>query len=410
MRETLNFQVANRKECRTWEDALRLFVRQADSAGVLVMISGVVMSNNHRRLDPSEFRGFALSDPLAPLVFVNGADTKAAQMFTLAHEPAHLWLGASALSDVGVRPEQGARSEEVWCNAVAAEFLVPLDALRCELHSDELLPEAMSRLARTFKVSTLVVLRRLLDAGWIEREMFEAQWSRENARLRTLVQRNSGGGDFHRTTIARVSRRFARALVVSTSEGQTLYRDALRMLGISKIETFNSLVGKLNCLTDHVPARRERFHSGQEPALRFRFRPGVLGLARQGESGRNSSEHRKVADELRAGDDELPKWADDLGDEFFLTPDSSVIPALSRVSDWAGVQNYDSAAVATFLQVADYWLVAHALAHHYVVVTHEVPADTLKKIKIPNACTGLRLRCISPYQMLRQEKARFVLS
>ena len=241
MRETLNFQVANRKECRTWEDALRLFVRQADSAGVLVMISGVVMSNNHRRLDPSEFRGFALSDPLAPLVFVNGADTKAAQMFTLAHELAHLWLGASALSDVGVRPEQGARSEEVWCNAVAAEFLVPLDALRCELHSDELLPEAMSRLARTFKVSTLVVLRRLLDAGWIEREMFEAQWSRENARLRTLVQRNSGGGDFHRTTIARVSRRFARALVVSTSEGQTLYRDALRMLGISKIETFNSL-------------------------------------------------------------------------------------------------------------------------------------------------------------------------
>ncbi len=241
MRETLNFQVADRKACRTWEDALRLFIRQADSAGVLVMISGVVLSNNHRRLNPSEFRGFALSDPLAPLVFVNGADTKAAQMFTLAHELAHLWLGASALSDVGARPEQGARSEEVWCNAVAAEFLVPLDALRCELHSDELLPEAMLRLARTFKVSTLVVLRRLLDAGWIERETFEAQWSRENARLRTLVQRNSGGGDFHRTTIARVSRRFARALVVSTSEGQTLYRDALRMLGISKIETFKSL-------------------------------------------------------------------------------------------------------------------------------------------------------------------------
>ena len=142
----------------------------------------------------------------------------------------------------------------------------------------------------------------------------------------------------------------------------------------------------------------------------FDFAPAFWDwLVRENQAGTVAS-IEKVADELRAGDDELSKWADDLGDEFFLTPDSSVIPALSRVSDWAGVQNYDSAAVATFLQVADYWLVAHTLAHHYVVVTHEVPADTLKKIKIPNACTGLRLRCISPYQMLRQEKARFVLS
>ena len=239
MRDALSFEVKARRDCSTWEDALRLFVRQAEAAGVLVMVSGVVMSNNHRRLDPDEFRGFALSDALAPLVFVNGADTKAAQMFTLAHELAHLWLGASALSDTGARPVHGSRSEEVWCNAAAAEFLVPLDALMGELQGSEHVPTAMSRLARTFKVSTLVILRRLLDAGWIERDAFEEHWLKERERLRRYTQ--SEGGNFHRTTITRVSRRFAQALVVSTLEGQTLYRDAFRMLGISKMETFRSI-------------------------------------------------------------------------------------------------------------------------------------------------------------------------
>jgi len=241
MRATLGFYVAARRECPTWSDALRLFIQQADQAGILVMVSGVVLSNNRRRLDPEEFRGFALSDPLAPLIFVNGADTKAAQMFTLAHELAHLWLGASALTNLGAVPARGFRREEVWCNAVAAEFLVPLAAIREELREGEALEDTLSRLARTFKVSTLVILRRLLDAGWLNRAAFDAAWGREIARLRALTERGSGGGDFYRTTLSRVSRRFARALVVSTLEGQTLYRDAFRMLGVSKTQTFNNL-------------------------------------------------------------------------------------------------------------------------------------------------------------------------
>ena len=241
MRQTLDFQVTVRQESRTWSEALRLFIQRADGVGVLVMVNGVVGNNNYRRLDASEFRGFALADPLAPLVFVNGADTKAAQMFTLAHELAHLWLGSSALSNIGVRPVQRSRREEVWCNAVAAEFLVPLVELRAELSVGEQLPDAMSRLARSFKVSTLVILRRLLDAEWIDGETFEMHWESESERLKTLNRSSGGGGNFYRTALARVSRRFARALMESTREGHTLYRDAFRMVGVSKVETFNNL-------------------------------------------------------------------------------------------------------------------------------------------------------------------------
>jgi Zn-dependent peptidase ImmA (M78 family) len=241
MVRTLGFDVAARAACRTWEEALRLFIAQADAAGVLVMVSGVVLSNNRRALDPEEFRGFALADARAPLVFINGADTKSGQMFTLAHELAHLWLGASAVSDAGAAPLNGHRAEEVWCNAVAAELLVPLAALRPLLRADEAVDDALQRLARHFKVSTLVVLRRLLDAGALARPAFDGAWASESARLRALASAGAGGGDFYRTTLSRVSRRFARALVESTLEGQTLYRDAFRMLGVAKTETFNTI-------------------------------------------------------------------------------------------------------------------------------------------------------------------------
>jgi len=241
MRTELGFDLDARRDCRTWEDALRLFVQQADRAGVLVMVSGIVRSNTHRKLDPNEFRGFAIADRLAPLVFVNGADTKAAQMFTLAHELAHLWLGASALSDAGAGPPTGYRREEVWCNQVAAELLAPLDAVRAALIADEALDVTLSRFARQFKVSTLVILRRLLDAGHLNRRAFDAAWNAELERLREFMRAGAGGGNFYPTALARVSRRFARALVESTLEGQTLYRDAFRMLGIKKTETFNNL-------------------------------------------------------------------------------------------------------------------------------------------------------------------------
>lgn len=238
LRQALGFSVEARRECRTWTEALRLFIEQADSIGVMVMTSGVVSNNNTRHLDPVEFRGFALSDTLAPLVFINGADSKAAQMFTLAHELAHLWLGQSALSNFSA-DTMPANAVEVWCNQVAAELLVPMETFQSVLVDGEPIPQIMKRLARHFKVSSLVILRRLLDAGRVNRDTFFASYHAEMARLVEVDAKGSGGGDFYRTTATRVSKRFARALVESTLEGRTLYRDAFHMLGIAKTATFN---------------------------------------------------------------------------------------------------------------------------------------------------------------------------
>ncbi len=117
----------------------------------------------------------------------------------------------------------------------------------------------------------------------------------------------------------------------------------------------------------------------------------------------------KVGDEVQAGGDSLSAWSKERGSGFFLKPNAALLAALGSVSAWAAGQGYEPAAVNTFLQIADYYLVAHALAHEHTVVTHEVPSVSTKKIKIPNACIGLSVKCMSPYEMLRLEHARFVL-
>ncbi len=242
IREALGFDLDARRRMPTWTDALRRFIEQADALGVLVMVSGVVGSNNRRKLDPTEFRGFALADSLAPLVFVNGADTKAAQMFTLAHELAHIWLGQTALSD-SEPAEAPTQAVERWCNRVAAELLVPLETFRAEQNRRAQLREELDRLARRFKVSTLVVLRRMHDAGTLRGDAYWSAYEEEAQRVRAVTK--GSGGDFYLTLGARVSKRFARALVVSTLEGQTLYRDAFRMLGIKRDATFRELGAQL---------------------------------------------------------------------------------------------------------------------------------------------------------------------
>lgn len=117
----------------------------------------------------------------------------------------------------------------------------------------------------------------------------------------------------------------------------------------------------------------------------------------------------KVGDEINAGNDELSQWAAQRGKDFFLVPDTAILAALNTVSDWATGQRYEPAAVSTFFQLADYYLIAYALAHGYTVVTQEIVKATVKKIQIPNVCIGLKIKCMTPFEMLRHERARFIL-
>ncbi len=202
IRSALGFDIEARRQMPTWTDALRRFIEQADALGLLVMVSGVVGCDNHRKLDAREFRGFALSDPLAPV-----------------STPSH--------------------RVERWCNEVAAELLVPLGMIREEYRPASELGAEVRRLAHRFKVSTLVVLRRVRDAGGLSDDRFADAYDAELTRLRGMPR--ASGGDFYLTLPARVSRRFARALVTSTLEGQTAFTEAFRMLNIRKMATFRDL-------------------------------------------------------------------------------------------------------------------------------------------------------------------------
>ncbi|QHO91819.1 DNA-binding protein [Actinomyces sp. 432] len=230
--------------------AITDLIKRVETIGVLVMVSGIVGANTHRVLDPEEFRGFALADDIAPLVFVNGADTKAAQIFTLVHELAHLWLGRSALSDATTGAVKGTKEEERWCNQVAAEVLVPLDSLR-EEWAGSYGEDELERLAAHYKVSTLVVLARLREAGQLTWDEFMSRYDAERMRVMEVMQssRSSGaGGEYYNTQLRRLGRPFTRAVVSSTLEGRTTYRDAYRMLGTAAQSTFEGLAERMGKL------------------------------------------------------------------------------------------------------------------------------------------------------------------
>lgn len=131
-------------------------------------------------------------------------------------------------------------------------------------------------------------------------------------------------------------------------------------------------------------------------------------LITQNAGGRVFSIER-VGDELTVGDDALADWAADRGDGFFLKPDAGMLQATGALSTWVTSARYTPAAQSTFFSAADYYLVATALAKGWTVVTHEVAAQTPNKVKIPNACIEVGVKCVNPFGMLRMERARFVL-
>lgn len=243
MRETLGFSGNWASEEITWTDAL-LKLRQAiDGIGVLISISGVVGNNNYRKLDPEEFRGFALIDSFAPLIFINGSDAKAAQMFTMAHELAHVWIARAGVSNLPAM-EAPANRVERFCNRVAAEFLVPKEEIKTRWPFARRTDEPFQDLARRFKVSPLVAARRVLDLDLITRQEFFAFYNEYLADERRRQERQGGGGSFWNNQNVRLGQRFGSAVVRSAKEGRLLYRDAYRLTGLSG-PTFDKFAERL---------------------------------------------------------------------------------------------------------------------------------------------------------------------
>lgn len=215
---------------RTWLEAVGDLRRAIEQLGVMAVINGVVGNNTHRKLNVEEFRGFALSDEYAPLIFVNGADTKSAQMFTLAHELAHIWLGESALTDVGLtsRPSQDIES---WCNRAAAEFLVPARELKACWRDARREQAPFQALARRFKVSPIVAGRRAMDLRLVSRETFFAFYEQYTARERKQHS-GSTGGDFYRNQNTRVGEWFAVQVILAAKSGRVSFKEAYDLTGL----------------------------------------------------------------------------------------------------------------------------------------------------------------------------------
>jgi Zn-dependent peptidase ImmA (M78 family) len=244
MREVLDWTADSRATCRTSDAALTWLREHAEAAGVLVMISGIVGSNTHRTLDPQEFRGFALVDGHAAVVFVNGADSKAAQVFTLVHELAHLWLGETALSDLDPRSTR-ANDVERWCNQVAAELLVPMAEFRSRFDQRADLRVQLRPLAEHFRVSAQVILGRLREAGALTWDEYLVELDVERERVAEFLADRGSGGNYYNTKPVQVSRRFASALIASAKEGRTPYTRAFRLLDVKKESTFDGLAEHL---------------------------------------------------------------------------------------------------------------------------------------------------------------------
>lgn len=239
----LDVTETTRRSVSNWEDYLRTLVRKAEAAGIWVMITGTVAGNTHRPLSVDEFRGFAISDAHAPLIFINGKDAKAAQIFTLAHELAHLWIGEDGISspELGRPGYQDLPAVERYCNQVAAEFLLPADGfLSGWSHGGDELNGKVQVLARHYRVSRVVVARRAYDLNLLDWDAYRDFYAQEVSRWKKDQSSGEGGGDYYYSANVRNGEHYTRTVLLNALSGRMLLRDAGRLLNVSpaKLKSF----------------------------------------------------------------------------------------------------------------------------------------------------------------------------
>ena len=230
-------------EFRKKDEYLNYLVDKTEKSGVVVLRNSVVKNNTRKPLNPDEFRGFAIADAFAPLVFINSSDEVSAQIFTLFHEIAHIWLGESGVSDLD---NVEINKIESFCNRIAAELFLPEEKFRrlwLEYKGD------ISEISSKSKASKFVVLIRAKDLSFITEEAFTDFYeSFREEYLKFLEERKKktkgGGGDFYRNLIARNSKTFVQEVINNLYAGRIFYREAADLLNI-KLSTLDALLERV---------------------------------------------------------------------------------------------------------------------------------------------------------------------
>lgn len=230
IRATINVEIPTKGN---WEDYYRNLIKGAENARILVMRSGIVGNNTRRKLQVSEFRGFAISDDIAPVIFINSSDAPTARLFTFIHELAHLWIGKSGISDLS----PSYLEEEKFCNSVAGEFLVPKKYFFKLWNPEERLISNLTSISSALHVSKLVVAKRALDCNVIDSSTYWTYYQKELNDFRSI---KGGQGDFNTNAGAKNSKLFSSAVVAEALSGRMLLRDAGNLLGVqpSNIRTY----------------------------------------------------------------------------------------------------------------------------------------------------------------------------
>ncbi|WP_420617304.1 ImmA/IrrE family metallo-endopeptidase [Candidatus Palauibacter sp.] len=250
MRRALGLDAGWAARVRTWRDAVSELRRTIEQLGVMAVINGVVGNNTRRPLSVKEFRGFALTDPYAPLIFVNGADAKSAQMFTLAHELAHIWLGREGLSGFEALSPGGTDVED-WCNQAAAELLAPEREVTVRWRNVKREADRFEALARTFKVSPVVAARRALDLDLIDRSTFFDFYERYVKQEHRSGTKQTGG-NFYNNQNTRVGELFATQVLRAAMEGRIGFKHAYDLTGL-RGGTFQKYARRLGVDRSHGP-------------------------------------------------------------------------------------------------------------------------------------------------------------
>lgn len=236
IRKTLNLDIDWSSKYNKWEDALDFLTTQIEEIGIIVAYNGIVGTNTKRKIEVEECRGFVLVDTKAPFLFINAADAKAAQMFTIIHELAHVWLGKSAgFNNKDLLPADD--PIEILCDKIAAEFLVPETYFITKWQTTQ----NFKYLSRIFKVSPIVIARRALDLKLISKNDFFNFYHSYMSDFKVKKEQQGSGGNFYATAKKRISLRFASFVNSAVKDNKLLYRDAYKLTNL-RGDTYSKFV------------------------------------------------------------------------------------------------------------------------------------------------------------------------